>query len=198
MDVRVNLYMIPRRIAVDLDEVLTPMLRTMLRWRPPARAPPHRHRYVYREIWGVTEHESSRMVRDFYESPEFACLPVIPGALETLRDLKARGHQLYIVTGRQRAVRDKTERWVEQNFPDIFRAVILTDSYTEFEVPKGDVCRTLGAGLLIDDNINMCLEVPRALNFIGDPVYPWCAPNDISVTTWGQVRDTLIGTRETF
>jgi 5'(3')-deoxyribonucleotidase len=193
--------MIPRRIAVDLDEVLAPMLPTMLRWRPPVRGPGHRHRYnyVYREIWGIPEHESVKLVRDFYESPEFACLPVIPGALETLRDLKAHGHQLYVVTGRQRAVRDKTERWVEQNFPDIFRAVILTDSYTAFEVPKDSVCRALGAATLIDDNIDACLAVgPGALNFIGDPMYPWCTETAISVTSWEHVRSTLIGTRETF
>jgi len=184
------------RIAVDIDEVLTPLLPSMLKWRKPKVRVPPLHPYVYRNIYDISEEESALMVREFYETEEFANLPVIAGSLECLTNLKQKS-RLYVMTGRQHIVRAKTEKWIEQNFPGIFTDVILTNSFTKNEVSKAELCKILNIGLLIDDNLPVCYDCRDlkigAINFIGDPVYPWCYENTFSMKTWKQVNDTLNG-----
>ncbi len=178
------------RIGVDIDEVLTPFLSTMKKWRPPRTTVLQKHRYNYSEIYGITERESQIMVRDFYESEEFANLPVLPGALKTLKELK-KCNKLFLVTGRQEVVRAQTEDWVHTNFPGIFNDLVMTNSFTRNEVPKYNACFRLNLGLMIDDNYDTCIDCIdhkiAAANFIGDPVYPWCHESTISVKTWEDV-----------
>ena len=189
------------RIGIDIDEVLAPFLPTMTRWRSPQRTLPPKYKYVYRDIYDISESESVKLVRDFYETDEFANMPTIKYAVEAMTELK-KGNKLFIVTGRQEVVRDKTQRWIQENFPGIFEDVIMTNSYTSIEVPKADVCKLLNIGFMIDDNFDVCRDCldknVSALNFIGDPVYPWCDENIISVRSWKSVRDTLRESRETF
>ena len=174
-----------KRIAVDVDEVLTPFLPSLLKWRKP-RTLPKKFPYLYREI---SEEESRKMVREFYESPEFMNLEPIKNSQKVLENLKE--HKLFVVTGRQNVIREQTENWIEKWYPGIFEDVILTSQ----EVPKSDVCRNLNIGLLIDDNFTNCVECisvgTKAINFVGDPVYPWCFESEISKKSWEEVWMSL-------
>jgi 5'(3')-deoxyribonucleotidase len=181
-----------KKIAVDVDEVLSPFLPSLLKWRKP-RNLPKRFPYLYRDIYKISEEESRKMVREFYESQEFMNLEPIKDSQKVLKNLKE--HKLYVVTGRQNIVREKTENWIEKWYPGIFEDVILTNSFTSQEVPKSDVCVDLNIGLLIDDNFTNCVECisvgTKALNFVGDPVYPWCFESDISKKSWEEVWMSL-------
>ena len=189
------------RIAIDIDEVLAPFLPTMKKWRPPRVYIPPKHRYMYREIYKISEKESAKMVRDFYDSDEFMNMPPIKNSVDAMLELK-KNNKLYIVTGRQEVVRDKTQSWIQENFPEIFSDVIMTNSFTTDEVSKSDVCKMLNIGLMVDDNMATCQDCMAqkiaAVNFIGDPVYPWCEETTISVRSWKTVCDTLREIRETF
>ena len=189
------------RIGVDIDEVLAPFLPTMKRWRRPMKPLTTKYRYVYRDIYGISERESTMMVREFYESDDFTNMKPIKDSLTALTELR-KGNKLFIVTGRQEVVRDETQKWIHENFPGIFSDVIMTNSFTRDEVSKADVCKMLNIGLMIDDSFATCQDCMdvkiAAVNFIGDPVYPWCEESTISVKTWKSVRDTLIESRETF
>jgi 5'(3')-deoxyribonucleotidase len=178
------------RIGVDIDEVLTPFLSTMKKWRPPKVSIPQRHRYNYSEIYGISEKESQKMVRDFYESEEFANLPVLPGALTTLKDIK-KYHKLFLITGRQDVARAQTEDWVHTNFPGLFTDLVMTNSFTRNDLPKYQVCFRLNIGVMIDDNYDTCIDCLHngiaGINFIGDPVYPWCHESAIGVKKWEDI-----------
>jgi 5'(3')-deoxyribonucleotidase len=141
------------------------------------------------------------MVREFYDSEAFANMTPIEDSLKALTELK-KDNKLFIVTGRQEIVRNKTEKWVHDNFPGIFSDVIMTNSFTRDEVSKADVCKMLNIGVMIDDNFGVCQDCLDnkigAVNFIGDPVYPWCEESIISVKTWKSVHGTLTESRETF
>ena len=191
-----------KRIAIDIDEVLTPMVDTMMKWRRPRVPPGKKYPYLFRNIWNISEKESQKMLREFYDSKEFAQLPVLEYSLEAMKILKDRGTELYILTGRQHVVREKTQSWIEENFPGVFRDVILTNSFTPMEVTKAEFCKSLALDTIIDDNYEVCLDCmssgKRALNFIGDPVYPWCYETGISVKSWRHFCDTLPETPETF
>lgn len=188
------------RIAVDIDEVLAPFLPTMMKWRSPQRTLPPNYKYLYRDIYDISEQESSKLVRDFYESEDFATMPPIKYSVDAMRELK-KGNKLFIVTGRQKVVRDKTQLWIQDNFPGVFEDVIMTNSHTTEEISKADVCKLLHIGLMIDDSMDVCqdclLHKISAANFVGDPVYPWCEESIISFRSWKSVRDTLIENRET-
>jgi 5'(3')-deoxyribonucleotidase len=182
-----------KKIAIDVDEVLTPFLPGMMKWKRP-RALPKKFTYLYRDIYKISEQESQKMVHQFYESPEFMKLEPIKDSQKVLKLLK-QSNKLYVVTGRQNSVRTKTEDWIEKWYPGIFEDVILTNSYTPQEVLKSDVCRNLNIGLLIDDNFATCTECMslgvNAVNFIGDPTYPWCFESDISKKSWEDVWMSL-------
>ena len=176
------------RIGVDIDEVLAPFLPTMTRWRSPQRTLPSRYKYLYRDIYDISQRESTKLVHDFYESDEFATMSPIKYSVDAMRELKKGDNKLFIVTGRQEVVRDKTQMWIQENFPGIFEDIIMTNSFTSNEIPKATLCKLLNIGLMVDDSMDVCQECLyneiSAANFIGDPVYPWCEDSIISLRSW--------------
>lgn len=61
--------------------------------------------------------ETFDKVRRFYEGPEFANAPVIPGALQGVRALRQMGFRLAIVTARSTSMSSLSERWIAKHFP---------------------------------------------------------------------------------
>jgi|SRR6056300_717962 hypothetical protein len=182
------------RIAIDIDEVLVKFLFPMAKhhhkvhklWSKP------KYNYVYREIFEIDEVASQKMVREFYQSKDFMDLVPIKGSQEAMYKLKRHSDKMYVVTGRQDVVREETETWIESFFPGVFDDVILTNSFTPNEVHKADICRALNIGLIIDDNKNICdrciKDGVRAINYIGEDVYPWCEESDISIRDWNELK----------
>ena len=188
----------PVRIAVDIDEVLCPFVRTMSRWKYPRGAPPvpPRHPYNYSQMFGITPLESKKMVDSFYFSKEFRDMRPFPETQVHLRHLAGCGYELYCVTGRQSLARDPTEEWIRTHYPGVFKDLILTNSFTPREVKKSTVCTGLSLGMIIDDSYDTCVECMEqgvhAINFIGDPVYTWCRVNEYSEKTWGGVYENIV------
>ena len=181
------------RIAIDIDEVLMPFVKPMADWRG-LKMPRHRgYRYVYREMFKMTEFESQKMVREFYESQAFEMIEPTEGAVEAVARLRHGATKIYAVTGRQQPVREKTEDWLGLHFPGLFNDLVLTDSYTEHEIAKVDVCRALHLDTIIDDNELNCLSCAyggmTAIHFAGSEgsLYPWCDCMDSSVLGWEEI-----------
>lgn len=176
------------RIAIDLDEVLVPFLNPMIKWSGKKVNHKKMSKYVYRDIFEITEDESKKMVYSFYESEDFKNLKPIENSQKGVRKLKNEFDKLYIVTGRQSIVRDQTEEWIDKYFPNMFDDVILTNSYTENEVEKHKLCLALNINTIIDDNFDTCVKcldceiTPK--HFIGSPVYPWCYVTNLSMLSW--------------
>ena len=179
------------RIAIDIDEVLVPFLSPMAKYHEKSISKT-RYSYVYRDIFDITEEESQKMVQEFYKSQAFTQLTPMRGAQKAMYKLRRGADKLYIVTGRQDTVREETEDWIDTFFPNIFDDVIITNSYTPYEVKKSDICRALNIGLIIDDNkgiCDQCIEAGTdALNFVGDEIYPWCEESEISIKGWNALK----------
>lgn len=177
-------------IAVDIDEVLCPFFRPLLKWR---KVTPTSEKYPYRfkDVMNISETHSKHLVEKFYQSGDFKALEPIQGSQHGMAYLKGLGYKVYAVSGRQSVAREHTEEWIQQHFPYTVDDVILTNSFTKNSIPKVDMCHALGANIIIDDNIDICNECTvdgiRALNFIGDPVYPWCVENPRAVRSWMDV-----------
>ncbi len=74
------------------------------------------------------------------------------GARETLAELR-RHYRLVVVTGRQISWKPATLRWLDMYFPGVFSAVAFTTDTEDEPKTKGQLCTELGAGWLIEDNV---------------------------------------------
>jgi len=176
------------KIAIDVDEVLVHLLKPMAKWKGIKLPKQRKYNYLYREVFNCTEEESQKILHDFYFSDAFQDMKPIEGSQNAMKNLNVVFDKMYIVTGRQEVIREPTELWIEHFYPGVFDDVILTNSFTENEIKKVDVCRALGIGCIIDDSVGTCNECIdagiHALNFVGKEIYPWCEESDISINGW--------------
>lgn len=165
-----------KAIAVDLDEVLCPFLLPMAKWKG---------------LKYPREPKSLEMVYEFYETEEFRRIEPLPGAWTGMAKLYDNGYKIYVVSGRQSRIRDETERWLGWNFPFQIHDLILTNSYMPCEIQKSDICKAIGANMIIDDNYDICVQCEqehiKAYNFVGDPMYPWCKDSDMALSGWDKL-----------
>ena len=115
----------PVRIAVDVDEVLCPFVKTMSRWKYPS-GPPNvaaKHPYNYATMFGITQRESKKMVDSFYFSNDFKLMRPFTESQLHLQRLHSCGYDLYCVTGRQSIARDTTEEWISTHYPGLWVGV---------------------------------------------------------------------------
>lgn len=184
------------RIAVDVDEVLVPFVRPMAKFKK-LKMPTEKCRYVYREMFEITEPQSRKMVREFYDSEAFDALQPIEYSQAVLRLMRPYVDKMYIVTGRHDCVREKTEDWLNAYFPGIFDDVILTNSFTSYEIQKYDICHSLNLDTIIDDSDTTCGVCKHwgmdAYHFAGynGKEYEWCKKDDISVLSWVELYKKL-------
>lgn len=153
---------ITRHIALDLDEVLCPFARpfhSFHRGNRRCSSKPMKY-YNFARHYGMSDHQSKLEVASFYNSKE--CADITP--LEFSQDavsLLNEQYMLTVVTGRQYYARDVTYDFIDKYFHGMFHDVIFTNSFSLNgpEVSKSDVCKDIKAGLLIDDNLNTCIDV---------------------------------------
>ena len=144
------------RIAVDIDEVLCHFVEPMARHNKLTLPKRHKYPYVYRDMFNITEKESSKMVRDFYNSKEFDNLTPIHGSRAIIQLMRPKVDKMYVITGRQDCVREKTEDWLNKYYPGLFDDLLLTNSFTVNEIPKVDLCKALNLDTIIDDSDIQC------------------------------------------
>lgn len=150
-------------IAIDIDDVLaqgTESLRLQVNQRlgvnltPEHYQIPGSYRRYYETVWkehGILdridwEELNSQMVVDQSH------VPVVLEAAAVLRRLK-RKYDLVVVTAREATWGAATREWVEKQFPDTFLAVHFAGRHDGTTETKGELCAGLGAGWLIDDNV---------------------------------------------
>jgi hypothetical protein len=177
------------RIAVDIDEVLMAFAEPMAKWRG-HKMPKGPHPYVYADMFNISKNESIKMVDEFYKSDAIKKVKPIPKSQKKLFEIRPKLKKIYAVTGRQVWARDITEEWLDDNFPNIFDEVVMTNSFTESEVSKVDICRSLAVDMIIDDNYTTChlcnVNGIMAKHFIGyeGETYNWCPETNLSMLGW--------------
>lgn len=148
------------------------------------------------QVWGGTHEESMEKVHSFFKTNYFKTIAVVPGALEGLASLKAKGYNLVVVTSRQTVIERETRDWLHHNFPEgTFSGVEFGNHWGRdgAKRSKGDICRQIGASAIIDDSLTYTSEVSsvgiQALLFDLDGSYPWnkihSLPSAVTrVTSW--------------
>ncbi|KAK9275874.1 hypothetical protein L1049_023147 [Liquidambar formosana] len=196
-------------VAVDVDEVLGNFVSALNRFIADHYSLNHSvseyHVYEFFKIWNCSRDEADIRVHEFFKTPYFKTgIHPIPGAQQTLHKL-SRFCNLSVVTSRQNAIRDHTIEWIEKHFPGLFQEIHFGNHFAldGESRPKSEICRSLGAKVLIDDNPRYAIECAeigiRVLLFDYENSYPWCKTEYINqhplvtkVHNWEEVEQQLV------
>ncbi|KAJ8750645.1 hypothetical protein K2173_015826 [Erythroxylum novogranatense] len=200
-------------VAVDVDEVLGNFLSALNRFIADRYSSNHEvsEYYVYEffKIWKCSRDEADIRVHEFFKTPYFKTgIHPIPGAQRAL-DKLSRFCKLSVVTScvyrsRQNVIKDHTIEWLEKHYPGVFEEIHFGNHFAldGQSRPKSEICRSLGAKVLIDDNPRYAIECAeagiRVLLFDYENSYPWCKTDSVDqhplvtrVHNWQQVEVNL-------
>ncbi len=151
------------KIGVDLDDVLACFVQDLLTF--------HNRQYNTRiqleevvsyrlqHVWGGTEEDTRNKIIEFYNSPEFDNMGIVPGSKSGVKSINSK-NELFIITARPHYMADKTHAWVKQYFPNKFSEVYMTAQFASdgSKIPKSKVCSDLGVKIMIDDCLDYALD----------------------------------------
>lgn len=142
-------------IAVDIDDVLFPFIDGVAKYHNSLKntdlSVDDFFSFNLIEVWGGTQKETEEIVQGFLEAGNLHLQPV-DGAKEALAQLK-NDFDVVLVTARNQVFESQTAGWLQQHLPDLFQDVTFAGNPHDGRPyrHKGDICRELGAQLLIDD-----------------------------------------------
>lgn len=170
-------------IAIDCDDVLVTTSPHLVNYynKTYGTALELRHMYNGAELkaWGTDSQEVAvRRIQDFSLTDEHAAITPEPTAVEAIKGL-AKHHELHLVTGRADFLEPVTRRMLDEYFPGCFQTIEHTNYLNPStdkasQRTKGEVCKAIGADILIDDHIkhgNTALGLVKEVIVFGD--YPW-------------------------
>ncbi|KAG9443906.1 hypothetical protein H6P81_015246 [Aristolochia fimbriata] len=196
-------------VAVDVDEVLGSFLAALNKFIADRYALIHSvseyHVYEFFKIWNCSRKEADLRVHEFFKTSYFKTgIYPIPGAQRALVRL-SRYCSLSVVTSRQNVIKDHTIEWIERHYPGLFQEIHFGNHFAldGQSRPKSEICRSMGAQVLIDDNPRYAIECAeagmRVLLFDYDNSYPWCKtgsadlhPLVTKVHNWHEVEQQLL------
>ncbi|XP_008803370.2 uncharacterized protein LOC103716941 isoform X2 [Phoenix dactylifera] len=196
-------------VAVDVDEVLGSFLSALNQFIADRYSSNHSvtEYYVYEffKIWNCSRAEADIRVHEFFKTVYFKeGIHPIPGAQHVLHKL-ATFCNLSVVTSRQHAIKEDTLKWIEKHYPGLFQEIHFGNHFAldGQSRPKSEICKSLGAQVLIDDNPRYALECAdvgiRVLLFDYENSYPWCKTNSATshplvtkVHNWQEVENQLV------
>lgn len=147
---------------------------------------------------------------EYFKTDYFRDIPVVPGAKEGVAALKAKGFRLVIVTSRQLVIKEATHKWLQLNFPEgTFDEVAFGNHWGKngTKTSKLDLCKDLGASILVDDTYNYIKEVSEAglhgILFNLDNSYPWNKTDELPrgatrASDWNSVVEQVLKLAEEY
>ncbi|XP_027339124.1 uncharacterized protein LOC113852922 isoform X2 [Abrus precatorius] len=196
-------------VAVDVDEVLGNFVSALNDFIADRYSSNYSvseyHVYEFFKIWNCSRDEANSRVHEFFKTSYFKSgIQPIPGAQAVLQKL-SRFCNLSIVTSRQNAIKDHTIEWIKKNYAGLFQEIHFGNHFALDGVsrPKSEICRSLNAKVLIDDNPRYAIECAeagiRVLLFDYENSYPWCKtesadehPLVYKVKNWEEVEQQLM------
>ena len=105
-----------------------------------------------------------------------------------------------IVTSRQHSIEQQTRAWVERHYPGIFCQIVFGNHWgvSGAKRSKADLCREVGARILIDDAVDYALQCSGSLEAVllfGDYAWNRASPplpqNVERVSDWAQAAAAI-------
>lgn len=151
-------------IAVDIDDVLAAHADAFVaysnqRWGTRLTVDDYDEHWA--KVWHVDMDELASRADAYHSSGMIGTYRNIPQAETVLRKLKER-FRLYVVTSRRRQVQRETLDWIDRYYAGLFDDVVFAgffDGALHMDLllrTKAGICRQIGAGYLIDDQLKHC------------------------------------------
>lgn len=171
------------KIAVDIDDVLAENAAGFVafsnqRWGTSLTVDDYDEHWA--RMWQVDNAEVERRAQEFHESSAMRGYGHIGGAYDVLLPLSKK-HHLVIATSRRLQMRGDTLLWIDEYFPGVFSSSAvyfagIWDNVSEdsYKMTKAELITSIGADVLIDDQLKHCLAVGeqgRQAILFGD--YSW-------------------------
>jgi uncharacterized HAD superfamily protein len=144
-------------IGIDIDDVLAEFQVVFLPFFNKKHGTHYKkediYTYSYPMVFSMTFEEVVQDVYEFYMTKEFEEILPAKGSQKTLKLLNVE-HKLYAITSRPHFMTEKTERWIDKHYHDLFTDILLTNQFThnhEKKISKSVVCKKNGIQVLIDD-----------------------------------------------
>ena len=185
------------KIGIDMDEVVVEFFRYFLDFYNQKSGKNFQyedwHSYNFWEVFGGTKEEAIGLVEEFYETEFFDNLEFIFGAEKSIKELY-KNHNLKIITARPKKLKEKTERFLDKYFSEENIEVIYSKDGYEEHLDKGEICKSRGVELMIEDHKNYALScTEKGINVLLFDK-PWNQNNGadlpkevIRVRGWGQI-----------
>lgn len=144
--------------------------------------------------WRAARSEVFRRIHEIQRSEGYAAIAPSAQTIGAISDLTGR-HDLHLVTARSDEILDVTRLMLDTFFRDSFLSV----EHVGPDRSKGEVCASLHADILIDDNLRHLEDASahgvKGLLWFG--AYPWQDPqtsNSDSIVrciNWAEVRERI-------
>lgn len=157
-----------RKVAIDIDDVIagsTDALRILVNERTGNSLTADDYHKVGGEYWGYYErvwraHDIGDEVsfKDFEAEMiiDQSHVPLLPGASFAIGELTKKFHVIFI-TARNKTWEQATRNWFERHFGKTDIELYFCESHKDSgAMTKGELCKSLGAHLLIDDSVSHC------------------------------------------
>ena len=151
------------KIGIDLDDVLGNMVPVFMRYHNDTYGTTLTKEdmwsYDFHKVLQISLEESIKRIYDFERSSKLMDIVPIQGAKEAVQQL-ANKHHLVVITARDDEFAQTTDHWIETHFPGMFSDIYFANHQSATSTPrnKGDICKEIGASLMIDDSFQNALS----------------------------------------
>lgn len=156
------------KIGLDLDDVLLDFNNALCQFHNTRYGTAYSRNdvryYALGKVWLCSDQEATERVGAFYDSPEHATTPPVPGAVIGIKKL-CEHHDLYIITSKPERMRPLTEKWLCTHFPRVFKELVFTNYFLEGSVNKQskvEACSRLGITAFVDDCLDHTSQLAAA------------------------------------
>jgi uncharacterized HAD superfamily protein len=151
------------RIGIDIDGTLADFQENLLLHHNQKNGTSFQKKditmYDMTTLFGWKKEEATKKFNEFYQTPLFQDLPIIDGAKEAIEKLSQK-HELVIVTARPPELEEMTEKWLDENFGELFSEYIITTTYQKRgkHIPKAKICMDKKISCMIEDSLHFSFE----------------------------------------
>ncbi|MDD5084283.1 MAG: hypothetical protein PHT88_05155 [Candidatus Moranbacteria bacterium] len=152
------------KIGIDLDDVLCDYATAFVKYHNDTYSTTLTKAdiwsYNFWDVLNISREEAVKRVYAFGRSSKMMDIDPVPGAKRAVDSLLARNHELSLITARDADFSDITHHWLARHFPGVFSDIHFVNHYSTTTAPrsKGDVCREIGASMMIDDSFDNAIS----------------------------------------
>lgn len=163
-------------IAIDLDDVLANTLEVFIKFHNQNFGTNLKFKdfksYALHDIIGISEKDEAKRLELFDNSEFFDEIKPIKDAQQAISALSKK-NKITVITARTLHVADKTKKWLSKYFPEINQIFFISSNYYGYLKTKAEVCKEIGAGIIIEDKEKFVIECAREGIKVLLFDYPW-------------------------